>query len=357
MENKNYYNVLYLEDEYFFFKVIKTFAIERQSLFHIKNAPDVITAKEMFDSEYFDAVICDYYLPESNGIEFLKYIRSKCNVTPVIFLTGVDSKDVAVEALNNGADYYLEKNSLVSEENKYFDNLFYQLEKIIKRKKAESLIHSETDIKEKFKMAFDITDHDIRNCITIISLSVDAIKAICEEDKAGIYRATHNIEESIHDIMHCLSFLRDYKELENNDFTWQSINSIIEKLIHQFNSRILIENTIKEDIHIYSNKFLEKVFYNLIDNSIKHGEASKCTISTTMSNDELVIMLEDNGPGITQECKNVIFSRGYGKNTGYGLFFCSEVLSMTGISIVEEGTNGACFNILIPKKSYKISCV
>ncbi|WP_412733221.1 hypothetical protein [Minisyncoccus archaeiphilus] len=52
----------------------------------------------------------------------------------------------------------------------------------------------------------------------------------------------------------------------------------------------------------------------------------------------------------------MIFRRGYGNNTGYGLFFCAEVLSMTGISIRESGTEGegARFELVVPQGTYKI---
>ena len=51
----------------------------------------------------------DIGLPDKNGIELCKHIRSKCINTPIIMLTGVDDTKHKVEALNSGADDYVTK--------------------------------------------------------------------------------------------------------------------------------------------------------------------------------------------------------------------------------------------------------
>ena len=51
----------------------------------------------------------------------------------------------------------------------------------------------------------------------------------------------------------------------------------------------------------------------------------------------------------------MIFSKGYGKFTGLGLYLCREILSITGISIKETGRegNGARFEITIPEGKFR----
>jgi len=48
-------------------------------------------------------------MPEINGIEFLKILRSKGDTTPVIIFTGVGHERTAIEALNYGANFFLQK--------------------------------------------------------------------------------------------------------------------------------------------------------------------------------------------------------------------------------------------------------
>jgi signal transduction histidine kinase len=52
-----------------------------------------------------------------------------------------------------------------------------------------------------------------------------------------------------------------------------------------------------------------------------------------------------------------IFERGYGKNTGLGLFLSREILAITGITITENGVpgKGARFEITVPKGAYRFT--
>ena len=76
-----------------------------------------------------------------------------------------------------------------------------------------------------------------------------------------------------------------------------------------------------------------------------------------MDGTALVITWEDNGMGIAEDDKEKIFRRGYGKNTGMGLFLVREILSLTGISIRETGVagSGARFEIVVPEGKYRLA--
>jgi len=69
----------------------------------------------------------------------------------------------------------------------------------------------------------------------------------------------------------------------------------------------------------------------------------------------LSLIIEDDGVGIAAGDKSRIFERGFGKNTGLGLFLTKEILAITGITIRETGTpgSGARFEITVPKGTYR----
>jgi signal transduction histidine kinase len=79
-------------------------------------------------------------------------------------------------------------------------------------------------------------------------------------------------------------------------------------------------------------------------------------ISTRLVPDGLILTWEDDGVGIAESEKEKIFLRGYGKNTGYGLFLVREILSITGITIQETGIEGrgARFDIHVPREGFRI---
>ncbi|OQB09374.1 MAG: Sensor histidine kinase MtrB [Parcubacteria group bacterium ADurb.Bin216] len=352
------YEILYLEDENFFFNIVKMYAVENYSFFKITNAPDVSSAKELFKHNKYAAIICDYYLPEGEtGIDFLKFVRLRSVTVPVVFLTGVDSKDVAIEALNNGADFYIEKSNLITGDENNFHTLFQELEKLIKRKSRNNPIYHEKDIRKKIDMAFDITDHDIKNCLTVIELATDCIQDDYETlEKSHVRDSLRNIMSSVGVIKESLKSFCEYKQLENDAFDWHSVEDIVKRVSKQFGSRLEVRSMVKTGLSINTSRFIDKVFYNLFDNAIRHGNAKKISCYSSFEEGNLILTIIDDGVGVKEGFEELIFRRGYGNNTGYGLFFCAEVLSMTGISIKESGTEGegARFELVVPQGTYKI---
>jgi CheY-like chemotaxis protein len=77
----------------------------------VETATSAKKALDLLKSSQFDAVISDYIMPEMNGIELLKAVRND-DVTrniPFILLTGQGEEKIAVDAINNGVDFYLPK--------------------------------------------------------------------------------------------------------------------------------------------------------------------------------------------------------------------------------------------------------
>jgi signal transduction histidine kinase len=77
--------------------------------------------------------------------------------------------------------------------------------------------------------------------------------------------------------------------------------------------------------------------------------------TTKKDNEMLVITVKDDGNGISADDKKELFTRGFGKNTGLGLFLSREILSLTSITISETGEpgKGARFEITVPKNGYR----
>jgi signal transduction histidine kinase len=113
----------------------------------------------------------------------------------------------------------------------------------------------------------------------------------------------------------------------------------------------------RKDLEVYADPMFLKVFFNLIDNAVRHGGRTAITLrfSSQENGGGLVIVCEDDGVGIGMEDKQHLFEQGFGKHTGLGLFLSREILSITGITIQENGTpgKGARFEISVPKGAYR----
>jgi DNA-binding response OmpR family regulator len=101
-------SVLLIDDEPALLEVLKPF-IERSGEMKVHTAQSALEALKILPEKSFDAIIVDYDMPEINGIEFLKILRSKGDTTPVIIFTGVGHERTAIEAINYGANFFLKK--------------------------------------------------------------------------------------------------------------------------------------------------------------------------------------------------------------------------------------------------------
>jgi len=212
--------------------------------------------------------------------------------------------------------------------------------------------HALLSANTRLQLLNDITRHDIINSLTGLLLILNRT-----ETKAGVDQALRTEiqqEKEIAELIHRqIAFTKDYQEIGLRKPEWQGVEDIITKawVGHKIGAvRIDIQ---AGGLEIFADLLLEKVFSNLIDNAMRYGGPAMTTIRFSMrrEGDSVVIACEDDGLGIPDEVRRNLFRRGYGKNTGYGLFLIREILSISGLTIAEksERGSGARFEILVPK--------
>jgi PAS domain S-box-containing protein len=101
-------SVLYVDDEKGLLDLCKFF-LEREGDFTVFTITSAIEALKILAEMQFEAIISDYQMPEMDGIEFLKSIRSRYPDLPFIIFTGKGREEVVIQAIDAGADYYVQK--------------------------------------------------------------------------------------------------------------------------------------------------------------------------------------------------------------------------------------------------------
>jgi PAS domain S-box-containing protein len=153
-------SVLYVDDEPALLDVSKQF-LERTGEFTVDTLESAGKALEVLSEKAYDAIISDYQMPIMDGIEFLKTLRASGNTTPFIIFTGKGREQVAIEALNSGADFYIQKGG---DPKSQFTELMHKIHQAVARKKAEDgLLESEERYRTLAESANDmiyITDPD-----------------------------------------------------------------------------------------------------------------------------------------------------------------------------------------------------
>lgn len=144
LNEKKPIKVLHVDDELGFLKVAKQ-CLEMQGPFQVNTASSAEEAMEKVKKEKYDAIVCDYQMPREDGLQFLKELRKKGSSIPFIIFTGRGGEQVAIKALNLGADQYLNKSG---DPEAVYAELAHGVRQAVERRNAVELLK---ESEEKYK--------------------------------------------------------------------------------------------------------------------------------------------------------------------------------------------------------------
>jgi len=214
--------------------------------------------------------------------------------------------------------------------------------------------------------------HELRTPVSVIRANSETLIDGALEDKkqAKVFAKAilHNSERLSDMVSSLLDLTRiEYGELKLN-FQNINLNEFIENFILSIsnlskkkNINIQYKPTHIGDINA-DPQAIERILNNLVDNAIKYSkEDSKILISTSNdSDDHIRVMVEDNGPGISDEDQDYIFGRFYrtasaratdNQGSGLGLAIVKHLVnSLNGeVGIDSVPGKGSVFWFTIPK--------
>ncbi|MHA2271193.1 MAG: PAS domain S-box protein [Candidatus Hodarchaeales archaeon] len=101
--------ILLVDDNEALLAMTQSFLKQENPNFEISTSLSAQDALEKLTEIAFDAIVSDYQMPKMDGLELLAALRAQGSAIPFIMLTGKGREEVAMQALNLGADYYLMK--------------------------------------------------------------------------------------------------------------------------------------------------------------------------------------------------------------------------------------------------------
>jgi PAS domain S-box-containing protein len=228
------------------------------------------------------------------------------------------------------------------------------------------IFHDISDIKKahdalqlankKLTLLAEITRHDIRNKLTVLGGYLELFTDHPPEPQHSMYLT--KLKTAVKMITENIEFTKLYQDLGVVEPKWQNVTDLFYRVCIHIDIRKIRFEAPADGLEIFADPLLERVFYNIVENAVEHGDrVSVVRLFSEESSDGLLIRIEDDGIGIPVHDKEMIFERGFGKNTGLGLFLSREILSITNISIKEAGEfqHGARFEINVPKGVYRFS--
>lgn len=224
---------------------------------------------------------------------------------------------------------------------------------ISRRKHAEAAL---IGANRKLALLSSITRHDILNQLTVLRSYQLLTKNMATDPLLKTYLEKER--DAAKTIYQLIDFTGEYENLGIKAPQWQDLKTVILEAYTNIGQGQVIISPNLENVAIFADPLLVKVFFNLIENSLRHGETVTCiTFSCQKTEGGLFVVCEDDGVGIPASEKENIFCRRFFRHTGLGMSLTREILEITGLSIKETGVfgKGARFEILAPEGSYRLA--
>ncbi|MFX1536766.1 MAG: ATP-binding protein [Promethearchaeota archaeon] len=241
----------------------------------------------------------------------------------------------------------------------------------------DRLLKSEMKYREAYNQAEfykDIFIHDIGNMLQSIHSSTDVFLFYLKEQEYEINEAINIIKEQVKRGAILGSNIKKFSELESGEANLvltdvcETLNEAIEHINKSFQDKkinIQVKPTCTQ-FYVKANHFLLNMFENLLFNAVKHNNNPMVEILIKMAKEKnqniehLKIEVIDNGVGIPDEMKKIIFQRPHERpekfsRRGLGLALVSEIVkSYNGQIWVENNVQDDCakgsrFIIIIPE--------
>ena len=207
---------------------------------------------------------------------------------------------------------------------------------------------------DKLALISNVTRHDLRNRLMALQGYLRMIEREVDPERRARFRRL--VTESARSMEEILSFAADYERLGTGSPEWQRLADVVRSALTEVDLDGIRLDVETDTYEVLADPMLRKVFANMIDNTVRYGETvTRIKVSTHADGEALVVVYEDDGAGIPREEKDLIFWKGYGKNTGLGLYLTAQILGITGIDIRETDTLGigARFEIRCPPGTWR----
>ncbi|MFA7695046.1 MAG: response regulator, partial [Methanoregula sp.] len=107
--------ILCIDDENLFLDAFRA-RLEQETDLAVTTASTTDEALDLLNEQYFDVIISDYAMPDMDGLSLLKEIRARGGQSIFVVATAKRLAHIAKDALNTGADYYLQKGADMANE-------------------------------------------------------------------------------------------------------------------------------------------------------------------------------------------------------------------------------------------------
>ncbi len=337
--------------------------------FTLVHADRLDSGLQQIQQDHFDVILLDLGLPDARGIDTFKRLLPEANKIPVVVLTGLDDKEVALNAVQLGAQDYLVKGHLDTP--LLIRALLYAIER--QRLLNEIQEHERERERAAARAQFlEIMAHELRNPMAVVKaiLTVMRVKAQRGETISDLpkriqtaEREMDRISELLNDV---LEAFRAQKEML--EFRAKRINlvDVIETALEPFRAAERLHQVRRGDDVTEAWVFgdyrrLVQVMHNLLENAVKYSPSGGAvTVNIVINEGYAYVSVADQGLGVPADQTESIFDAFFRApnvtpydlgGIGLGLFICRAIVESHDGEIWaepnKEGT-GSVFTVKLP---------
>jgi two-component system, sensor histidine kinase and response regulator len=348
--------------------------ILREHSHHVRAVTSGRRALESAQLSPPDLVLLDITMPEMDGFETCQRFKSNPALAaiPIIFISALDDVMDKLKAFSVGGEDYITKPFHTEE---VIARVDHQLRILTLQRELKDRNQALQIMNEQKNQFLGIVAHDLRNPLSGIVLAAQMIDG--EKNLERIWKDARRIHKEGMDMSTLIGRFLDVVAIESGKVLpeFESLDPVglmkhvatrHEAAAHTKGLRLELVCPGSELAVWGDPKFFKEVVDNLISNAVKYSPQGKAiTLRVEAAKNEVILSVEDQGPGLTEEDRKRLFGRfavlsakptGGEKSTGLGLSIVKHMVdAMCGrIWVDSEPDKGAAFRVSLPMPSASV---
>jgi signal transduction histidine kinase len=343
--------ILVVDDE----EIIRDLCRRALKDYRVLQAGNGEEALRQLDREPVDLLLVDVMMPVMNGLDLLLQVKERDPEQLVVIMTGFADKDVVLRALKAHADDFIQKPI----------NLLQLKTSIAKVLETKALRRELLQLREldRLKTEFlGLVSHKLRTPATAISLFIQNLAdGACGPADASFSSGLQAIRDEsqylaylIKDLLYYSDTLLNQKQLtlEQEDLREVTLAALVEMRPFAEKKGLKLSGDLRQAWPpvLLDRRAIRFVLRALIENAVKFTPpGGEIELAGTLGDEEIVLTVSDNGPGIAEEEQGKIFEKFYQvdphhtgqvRGFGLGLFYARQFIQQHGGRLKLDSTPG-----------------
>ena len=276
--------------------------IEITTIHHVDRLADGL---ERVHSRPPDAVLLDLMLPDSRGLETVERMAEQAPEVPIVVLTGRNETDVGVEAIQRGAQDYLNKGTATGE--LIVRTLRYAIERTRNQRDLVDLNH-------RLALLNRIVRQDIRNDVSMIVGLGDQLRARVEPDDEAAVETLLEAARHVVELTDTAAEVVDVLSSDDVERTPCDLDAALDAAVSRLRRTRDVALSVDRDDDddgptiVYASPMLGAVFDHLLANAVDHSDrvTPQVSVRVEATADRASVTIADDGVGIPDAQKALL---------------------------------------------------